>query len=741
MFVVPRIVFLLCLFLPVSVVWGDTVVLPFAQLYDQQLIKLRCSHRVVTFSLPIPLRWKVRSASMRFSYVNSNVLNKESSLITARINGVLVAQRVLANTDEEITVDAPIPATALKLGWNTVSFEGTHHLGEVCVEPCDPGKWTDVPTHSGSFVLNYDLAPVPMDLARALEFLFDPKHNSIRKVRFIVPGALADAQDGYLSALGILASGIATRFDYVPAHFSVHNTLDSSEDSILIGTDAVLAKEFPDLGLPLQSNGPTVSVYPMPRRDASPDVHHGLLVVQGRNDDDLAIAARSIATLNFPFPGSQKMGVTELTTEQVKDSVGRNVLPTGKATRFSALGFATHTFIGLQPVAKQMFLRLPPDFLIQENQFMKMLFNFSYVAGLRPESGMRVYVNNLFATGIHFEDQRGATISGYEIELPTHLFKPGTNSLTFEVVMTPFGEKCALMQPDSLYATIFDNSTFYFPDMPHFVEMPQLELFVHNGFPFTRKPSGYETSAILLEPTTQALGVLLNALGFIAQKNGYPLLDVSVSRELQKHKDKDLLIFGTLGALPKDVFDNTSIRLGRISRIPYPSAPQTQGGGTTTVEMQGGLGGNRAAMLEEESPYHKERTALIFTAEDDESLERFGLALWQADVQAAAKQDFVVVEFREADYGIAALRASKRYYLGATGPIDRFKLYLARSVYAKPAIVVVVLAFFIVSSALLVHNYRRRKRLYETGQGAAPQHPLKMLAQILKRLFIQKHER
>jgi len=47
---------------------------------------------------------------------------------------------------------------------------------------------------------------------------------------------------------------------------------------------------------------------------------------------------------------------------------------------------------------------------------------------------------------------------------------------------------CDAVRTDGLFATIYENSTLVFPNMPHFVELPKIELFGLNGFPFTRWP-------------------------------------------------------------------------------------------------------------------------------------------------------------------------------------------------------------------------------------------------------------
>ena len=67
--------------------------------------------------------------------------------------------------------------------------------------------------------------------------------------------------------------------------------------------------------------------------------------------------------------------------------------------------------------------------------------------------------------------------------------------------------------------------------MPHFVEMPRLELFMHSGFPITRWPDGHEAWIWLTEKDDRVLAAALNVLGVATQRNGFPLFEMAFTYE------------------------------------------------------------------------------------------------------------------------------------------------------------------------------------------------------------------
>src|SRR5207248_4921001 len=138
----------------------------------------------------------------------------------------------------------------------------------------------------------------------------------------------------------------------------------------------------------------------------------------------------------------------------------------------------------------------------------------------------------------------GSFIAGYRIDIPTYVFDPGTNTVGFTSHLNAGGRVCDLIQPDGLFLTLYDNSPLTFPPMPHFVEMPKLELFMHSGFPITRWPDGHEAYVWLTEKDDRVLAAALNLVGLATQRNGFPLFGLTFTYD-RPTEEGEILVVGS----------------------------------------------------------------------------------------------------------------------------------------------------------------------------------------------------
>jgi hypothetical protein len=169
---------------------------------------------------------------------------------------------------------------------------------------------------------------------------------------------------------------------------------------------------------------------------------------------------------------------------------GRETIATDTVYSLRTLNFPTQSWVGLNPGERTITFRLPPDFHIRPNQNAKLLMNFSYGVGLKNDSSFNVSVNGRGVRAVRLDSATGTFIENYELNIPTYVFQPGSNTISFAAHLNSGGQVCDLLQPDGLFFTLYDNSSISFPPMPHFVELPKIELFMHSGFPITRWPDG-----------------------------------------------------------------------------------------------------------------------------------------------------------------------------------------------------------------------------------------------------------
>ncbi len=118
------------------------------------------------------------------------------------------------------------------------------------------------------------------------------------------------------------------------------------------------------------------------------DQFHSLLVVSGKTSDEIKLAAETLTGMTIPFPGTDEMTAFEFTLPEITLYGGRLVLTADKDYAFKMLNLATHTFEGFNPAPMNLIFRLPVDFLIKQNQYAVVSLNFTYGAGMRPDSAI-----------------------------------------------------------------------------------------------------------------------------------------------------------------------------------------------------------------------------------------------------------------------------------------------------------------------------------------------------------------
>jgi len=744
--------------------FATSVRIPLKKVTMQSVLHMRCVENSFDIYLPISERWKVTKASITFDYVNSVTLTAGESLIGFKVNDIPIWQREIVPKEPDQRASLKIPPHLLEHKYNRLSFFVAQHFTSKCEQPCDANIWTDVLLNDAYLDVEYELLPVPLRLSKAPDFLFDTKTFERGHVNFVLPGGVKSAPDWLLTISTVLASGVAKRFSYIPVSFSTSADIKPGMDNILIGTKKEVMEFLSLKEIKANIQGPFIKVAHLPiliprylinrsrgkkqknwgtgriKRFAT-DPHFALLIIAGDNRQQLQIASETLTVMNFPYPGVSEMTVLEFDLNKIQTYTGKSMLPTGKSVKFSKFGFDTYTFLGLQPNPKTISFRLPPDFLIKPNQSAKLTLNFTYSGGLRPESGLNILVNGVFATVIHFSDANGGSLEDYELGLPTYLFKPGVNNMKFKPIMTPRAGKCELIQSGSLFVTIFDNSKLFFPNMPHFVRMPNLELFMLNGYPFTVWPDGFGSMIYLADKDAPALAAAMNTVGMISQNNGYPLLAISVttSRSLALAWRGNLMVFSTVDAIPKEILKDSKIKLSRQSSMKYPVTQDKPTKSFAFTRQISGMGKNTGALLELKSPLEENKTILLFTADNHEDLGKLGVAMTDSGVQATTFKGFALVEFLRPYYKVSSLQAGKAYFVGAESALEKARLYFYLNENFVYWVGGLLAAFIVITSLMLYRHVLQRKGSEEDAEiGKRRMSVFRLIKKLLKSFFIAR---
>lgn len=720
--------------------WAEKFTLPLNKLIPVPMIELKCSSAVRIAYLPIPERWLIKSARVNVHYINSSSLLKDMSQLAIIVNDSKVGQTKLNPEFPENTLTLEIPPAILKADYNEIALQVAQHFKkEGCELPCSADLWTYINTNLSSIEIDYELKPVPANIHSAADFAFDPRIITENVVNIVMENNAPDT----VTVAGIVTSGISRKFIYRPVSFTVSDAIVPGRDNVLIGKKEFVEQMMGGYQTDLPVTEPMIKVLPLPYASEGRVVHdpsHALFIVTGLTSEHLKMAAETMAIMNFPFPGSDEIRVREFRLPDVTMYSGKNIITTEKLHRFRSLDFKTHTFRGMQPAPGEITFRLPPDFMIKQNEYAKIDLNFAYGAGMRLDSALNILVNDTHVRAINLDKPTGDNISGYKVELPTYLFKPGTNVLKFVSILTPVAKECDIIQPESFFLTVFDNSTFYIPGMPHLIEMPQVELFMLNGFPLTRWPDGYESFILLSTKDKNTLEAALNVIGVITQKNGYPLFGVEMGYSIPPAWHGEILAMGAVDSIPADLMAAAPLKLGEVSQVSYPvnKAEGWEGGGTSyaTVKETGRLSDKSGLVMEFESPFKEARTVVMLTANTTAGLLELSKAIADAGVQGQLKGNLSIIALNPPDYRVDSIGSGNRYLTGKKGEVSKLEYF----VYNNPYLYYMIggVLFFVV--AIVVMGTARRFRLARTAEkGIIEKRPImRQFRDMLREMFLRK---
>lgn len=677
---IPVFLLVLCL---TATIHAETISLPLQKFTASSTFDLHCISDSQHLSIPVPERWKVNKATLSLHYSVSNSLDADSSQLIVKVNGDPIAQTKLNPLTPNAMFDVSIPLSHLKPGYNTITIQVSQHAAShpQCEAPCAPDLWTNVSLKESSLRLEYDLKPLPLKLGEVVGLLFDPKQFPEAAVNIVTEEVTPES----VTLAGIVASGIARRFDYRKVKFDFSQEIKPGMDNVLIGSvrfaNGMVSPNGQQLASP--DTGGILKILHVPNKNGSVDDKHAVIVIAGENPAALKVAAETFTSMSLPYPGTAEMRTYSFNMSDITMYGGREVLVADKIHTFNTLNRPTFSFNGLYDGPIVLTFRLPADFLIKQNQYAKLSMNLSYGAGLRPDSAINIAINNKPLRSIQLDSASGSYLEGYKIDIPTYLFKPGVNTISISPHFSMLGRQlCDVVQEDGIFATIYENSTLYFPAMPHFVELPKVELFTLNGFPFTRWPDGYETMIYLPQQNTASINTALNIIGMITQKNGFPLFSTQVKFDEPKGWEGEMLVIGKASSIPKPIMDVAPMGLAGIANVPYPvSRGWESETAMSKSKQQSGLGRGTGAIMEFESLFKRGRSMLLLTAENDEDMLLLGDAMLEPDVQGLIKGDVALIDLTTADYRVVSMMVGKKYTTSEKGDISFIDSFLHKYPY------------------------------------------------------------
>jgi hypothetical protein len=524
-----------------------------------------------TLTIPVSAREVVRAAMLHLVASNSVSLLSERSQLVVRVNDRTVAQFSLSSRQPELSADIRLPADLLRPGYNTLTFTVAQHSTENCEDPDSPELWTEIDTNASTLQMQTDLVSVNPTLAD-LSDLIDPKQSFGRNMTIV--SASHPHDDLALATDALLAEGVALRLRYAPAVLYVEDAQRgvgsgllpglasaglTGSDVLLVGTREAL-QPYVDERVLGQIGGAFLGIYPKPD-----DPRHFVLIVGGRDEHEVALAARTFAHAELPLPRRADITIDALTEARVSAAATHLALSDSRARRLSELGFKSRT-LGETDHA-DIEVVLPADIYGPEDAQVALDLNFTEGARMRQDSVLNIYLNNRFEQVVALDQQEGAVLRHYRVNIPLRSFRAGNNVLSFRPVLVPLvSDRCALRETRNLQLSLFDDSWIRLPSTSHFTTLPDLKRLAESGFPYVSGRDGGDFALRLTANDNDTLAAAWRLLGKLAQKQGSPLSAAQVTLG-ETEPGRNTILLGAAAELPVASIAGAPWQPGSVLRV------------------------------------------------------------------------------------------------------------------------------------------------------------------------------
>lgn len=667
----------------------------------------------------------VTKAMLNLEYTPSPSLLPVQSQLKVYLNDELMG--VLPVTQEQLGKKtlAQIPINPLFItDFNRVRLEFVGHYQQVCENPSSSTLWLDV-GRSSVLDLTYQTLEVKNDLSHFPVPFFDPRDNRA----MTLPMIFAGAPDLKLQqAASIVSSWFGSRSGWRGQHFPVLYNQLPDRNAIVFATN----DSRPDF----LREQPPVKATTIAMIDHPENPYVKLLVVMGRDENDLLQAAKGIAQGNILFRGSS------VEVNEVKPLLARkpydapNWVRTDRPVTFGELKTYEQQLqsSGIEPAAINVSLNLPPDLYLLRSTGIDMNLNYRYTTPpTKDSSRMDISLNNQFLQAFSLTSNeknnrlllrlpvlQGLLDGKTDVSIPA-LKLGAVNQLRFDFeYMNPMPggtvDNCITFQPVPNHVVIGDDSTIDFSKYYHFIAMPDLRAFANAGFPFSRMADLSDTIAVMPKTPNEAqMETLLEATGTIGAQTGFPAINLTITQDGSQiqGKDADILIIGTIPDKLKDEkridllvqaaqsWVKTPLRQSAFPGI-MPDEADRKADAQATVTSSGPM----AAVVGFQSPFNDQRSVIALLADSPRGYELLNEAINDSGKRAAMFGSVSVIR----ESGVNSLRVGDVYYVGHLPWFERLWYALGN----HPVLLAVLAAISVVLLAWVLWRLLRiisRRRL------------------------------
>jgi hypothetical protein len=374
-----------------------------------------------------------RTQRLQLVTVSSINLLPERSFMRVMVNGVDVGRTFLDNFETPDRDEIILPPGMLRAGRNAVQIEFRQGHRIFCGPEASFDLWTDI--------------------------------NLARSGLLLDNATSADGADGFMMGLAAQSAGLAPieirGIDALGAEATTwRRALVQRLNQSLVGAPVVFS--FTDYWTLAQEGGAHARITILPAAQSRVSFRIGgdgarvlvLEIAQGTRPADL---------------------LDQIPQLEPQEQAARAPLLTPEAeTTFADFGIETESFSQRYAIRNHPF-RLPDDWLILTAEKARIYLDYAYARGLPPESMLLISVNGQAVRLLPLRGEGGAPIMRFPIDFEARIMQPGTNTLTFEMMVPGAPADLPCPSYDQPFLQIGESSSLFVPYSPP-MSIPDMDL-------------------------------------------------------------------------------------------------------------------------------------------------------------------------------------------------------------------------------------------------------------------------
>ena len=473
-------------------------------------------------------------------------------------------------------------------GDNQVNLRLLGHYARDCEDPFHSSLWANISNTQSTLDVTVQPTAQALDMARLPGPFFDRFDNGALTLPFVFAGK---PDHGDLSAAASIASWFGSMASYRGFTFKPSvGQLPKGNAVVFLRGNASL----PGVAVPV--TGPAATVVQNPA-----DPSGSLLVITGRNDDEIRLAAAALASARGTA-GGVRMAFDGARIPSYPRYGAPRWIPTDHAVKLGEI-MAPYALqgMGLPPGPLSARFRVAPDlfFWPRDGGTVDLGYRYPTASWLdRKASRLDVSLNGQYLRTLPLSGNwwqwlssgalwgtpvAGSADSHASVVLPRYaLF--GQNELVFDYnLIIADKKKCRGTLPENVHVSLDPDSTIDLTQAWHALPMPNLATFAGAGYPFTIRPDLAETTVVMdASPSLEAIEAFLQVMGRMGDATGVATTGVTVVSDVDPDQlhEQDILVIGS-SALAQSAalfgasqvrFENGMLRVNERSPLQYVEA-------------------------------------------------------------------------------------------------------------------------------------------------------------------------